>query len=244
MKAIGFTMAMAVAVAASSPIYGQDAPGRSGSEKPASQGPAQAGQPSHADAQAFINEMTIAGLTEVQLGKVANERSSNADVKAFGQMMVKDHSQSGDDLKQVASQLRIQPPTQLDQKHTALVDKLTRLQGAEFDREYMNAMVQGHQEVLGKLRARADAALPAAHGAAGDHPAAAPSPEKGLPSTTTNSSKPVAQDPAIAKAQTGRGATTSHGQGDEGLTQWVAKARPRVQMHLDRAKEIQQKVAK
>jgi putative membrane protein len=245
MKALGLCTVIALAVAASSPIYGQDARGQSGIDKAAPQRPAQTGQPPHADAQAFVNDMTIAGLAEVQLGKMASERSNDADVKAFGQMMVKDHSQANDELKQIASQLEIQPPTQLDQKHKELADKLSKLQGAEFDREYMNAMVQGHQEVLGKLRARADAALPSAQrGAAGDHSGAEAPREKGLPSTTTNSNKPVAQDPATAKAQTGKGATTSHGLGDEALTQWVAKAMPRVQGHLDRAKEIQQKLTK
>jgi len=244
MKALVLSVVMALAVATSSPIYGQDARAQSGNDKASPQRPAQAGQAAHTDAQGFINDMTIAGLAEVQLGQMASERASNADVKAFGQMMVKDHSQAGGELKQVASQLEIQPPAQLDQKHKDLADKLSKLQGEAFDREYMTAMVQGHQEVLGKLRARADAALPSAHGAAaGDHPAE-PAREKGLPSITTNSNKPVAQDPATAKAQAGKGATTSHGQGDDALTQWVAKAMPRVQMHLDRAKEIQQKLAK
>ena len=229
MKMLGLGVMMVLVVASSGPVLGQDVRGQSGNDKGASAG--------------FVNDMTIAGLAEVQLGKMASERAGNADVKAFGQMMVKDHSAANDELKQVASRLNIQPPTQVDQKHKELADKLAKLQGAEFDREYMNAMVQGHQEVLGKLRARADAALPSA-GAAGDRPGAAHAPEQGLPGTTTNSNRPVTQDPAIAKSQAGKGATTSHGGGDEGLTQWAAKVMPKVQMHLDRAKEIQQRLAK
>src|SRR4029453_3801856 len=112
-------------------------------------------------------------LAEVQLGKMASEKGSNADVKSFGQMMVKDHTQANNDLKKVASQLNVQPPAQIDQKHKDLSDKLSKLSGAEFDREYMNAMVMGHEEVLGKLRAHADAAVSGAHsgaaGSAGDH---------------------------------------------------------------------------
>jgi putative membrane protein len=75
-------------------------------------------------------------------------------VKAFGQMMVTDHSKAGDELKQVASQLNVQPPTQLDPKHRELAERLSRLQGTAFDRAYMDAMVQGHEEALGKLRTR------------------------------------------------------------------------------------------
>jgi putative membrane protein len=183
--------------------------------------------------------MTIAGLTEVQLGKMATERAASADVKAFGQMMVKDHSQAGDELKKVAAQLKIQQPTQLDQKHKDLVDKLSKLQGAEFDREYINAMVQGHQEVLGKVRARVEMKVPApgaaagGHGAgehpAGEHPAGAGARGRDIAET-----KPPAQLPAAD--------TAGGGPGEQQLTQWAAKVMPTVQMHLDRARELQAKV--
>jgi putative membrane protein len=109
-----------------------------------------------ADSKAFVNDLTIAGMAEVQLGKLAAERAANPDVKAFGQMMVKDHTQAGNELKPIAAQLNIPQPTQLDQKHKDLADKLSKLQGAEFDREYINAMVMGHQEVAAKLRTRVE----------------------------------------------------------------------------------------
>jgi putative membrane protein len=54
--------------------------------------------------------MTVAGMAEVQLGKMAAEWATSPDVKAFGEMMVKDHSQAGEELKQVASQLKLQVP--------------------------------------------------------------------------------------------------------------------------------------
>jgi hypothetical protein len=204
--------------------------------------------------------MTIANLAEVQLGKMASEKASNSDVKSFGQMMVKDHTQANNELKQIASQLNVQPPAQLDQKHKDLSDKLSKLNGAEFDREYINAMVMGHEEVLGKLRARADAGVAGAHtgaAGAGDHGAAAGGDraattndrsgagrqDRDQPNTTDNSNRP-GQDPAAARSQAGKGATTSTGHGDQALTQWAAKAIPVVQKHLERAKEIQTKVAR
>ena len=111
--------------------------------------------------QEFIDEMAVAGMAEVQLGKLATERAASADVKAFGQMMVTDHSKAGDDLKQVASQLKVQPPTQLDPKHRDLAERLSKLQGAAFDREYTGRDRARAPEVLGMLRAQsagADAA--------------------------------------------------------------------------------------
>jgi len=94
-------------------------------------------------------------MAEVQLGRLASERASDAEVKAFGQMMVNDHSQANAELKQVASQLNVPVATQLDQKHRDLAERLSKLTGATFDREYMAAMVEGHQEVAAKLRTHA-----------------------------------------------------------------------------------------
>ena len=100
----------------------------------------------------FVNELAIAGMAEVELGKMATERSTNAEVKKFGQMMVDDHTAAGDKLKAVASQHNIPVPTALDDKHRDLRDKLAKLQGAEFDREYMGAMVDGHEAVARQAR--------------------------------------------------------------------------------------------
>ena len=244
MKWFGFGTAVVVVALALSggQVFGQEGRDKPSGERATPPRSAESPEAVRSDAEGFINEMTIAGLTEVQLGKLATERAASADVKAFGQMMVKDHSQAGDELKKVASQLKIQPPTQLDQKHKDLVDKLSRLRGAEFDREYINAMVQGHQEVLGKVRARVEAKVPAPGAAAGEHPAGGqPTGEHpagaGVRDHDIATTKPPAQN-------LGAGDTTGRGNGEAQLTQWTAKVMPTVQMHLDRARELQNTVAK
>jgi putative membrane protein len=234
MRRFGFGTVIVIAALTGVSVFGQE-----GSRKPAGE-PAsvESAQAARGDTRGFVNDLTIAGLTEVQLGRVATERAASADVKAFGQMMVRDHSQAGDELKKVAAQLNIQPPTQLDQKHKDLVDKLSKLQGAEFDREYINAMVQGHQEVLGKVRARVEAKVPApGAAAAGEHPAGEHPADAGSRGRDSVTSKPAAQNP-------GAGDTTGRGQGETQLTQWAAKAIPTVQMHLERAQQLQKAVAR
>ena len=116
------------------------------------QGQRETSTPAPVNAQSFINDLAIAGMAEVELGKLAAQQAQNADVKAFGQMMVKDHTQANTELLQIAKQMNVTPPAQLDAKHRELVDRLSKLKGAEFDREYMDAMVPGHEEVAAKLR--------------------------------------------------------------------------------------------
>jgi len=108
--------------------------------------------------QKFVEQMMMDGLAEVQLGKLASEHAQNADVKQFAQTMVRDHSKAGDELKQIAADnhMDVQPPAQLDEEHQELMDKLSKLDGAEFDREYMKAMIDGHRDVLNDMQSHVD----------------------------------------------------------------------------------------
>jgi putative membrane protein len=103
----------------------------------------------------FVEDLTVAGMAEVELGRMAMERAASAEVKEFGGMMVKDHSKAGDELKQIAMRHSIPLPAALDSPHEELKTKLANLRGAEFDREYMSAMVDGHEDVIDRLQTRA-----------------------------------------------------------------------------------------
>jgi len=106
----------------------------------------------------FVHDAAIVNMAEIELGRLATERGANPEVKKFGQMMIDDHTKAEDQLKSVASQQSIDVPSQLDDKHNKVRDKLSKLQGADFDREYMDAMVDGHQDFAGKLESRVDKA--------------------------------------------------------------------------------------
>src|SRR5689334_13843978 len=100
----------------------------------------------------FVTKAAIGGMAEVKLGTLAKEKASNADVKAFGQQMVDDHSKANDELKQLASSKGITLPTDLDAKNQAEYDRLSKLSGAEFDRMYMQHMVSDHKEDVSEFR--------------------------------------------------------------------------------------------
>ena len=76
------------------------------------------------DDRTFVTEMSIAGMAEVQLGELAQQRGEHADVKSFGQMMVKDHTQANNELTAIAKSAGLTPARELDQKHRDLMTKL------------------------------------------------------------------------------------------------------------------------
>ncbi|HKQ09142.1 MAG TPA: DUF4142 domain-containing protein [Blastocatellia bacterium] len=110
--------------------------------------------PSSADRD-FMTKAAVGGMEEVELGRLATQKAANADVKAFGQRMVDDHSRAGNELKSLAAQKNVTLPTALDQQHQADVDKLSKLSGAAFDREYMSMMVKDHVEDVAEFEREA-----------------------------------------------------------------------------------------
>ncbi len=85
-------------------------------------------------------------MLEVKLGQLAVEKGSSDEVKQFGQKMVDDHSKANDELTQLAGTKGIALPNELGARHQAMVDRLSGLSGAEFDREYMKMMVDDHKK--------------------------------------------------------------------------------------------------
>ena len=106
-----------------------------------------------------INDAQIASIVvtanqvDVDAGKLAAERASRADVKAFGQLMVSDHMGVNKAAVDLAGKLKVTPqdnPT--SQALKAGGDKnltaLKALQGAAFDKAYVDHEVAYHQAVL------------------------------------------------------------------------------------------------
>jgi putative membrane protein len=94
----------------------------------------------------FVTKAAKGNFAEVELGKLASQKSHNADVKAFGEQMVTDHSKANDNLKPIADSNGVQWPTNLTGEPKTLYDKLSSLSGAAFDKTYIHTMVEDHQK--------------------------------------------------------------------------------------------------
>lgn len=117
---------------------------------------AQATEPSPAAPRAlrgadrnFVLAASQDNLDEVRLGRLAADKASNADVKAFAQRMVNDHAHAQHLLMAipVVKQAHL-PQAAMDMNARNLQDRLSRLSGHQFDVAYMQAMVSDHNEAL------------------------------------------------------------------------------------------------
>jgi putative membrane protein len=112
--------------------------------------PAGAAEP--ASASKFVNEAASGGLMEVELGRYAASHAASDRVKEFGQRMVDDHSKANAELKETATHASITVPTTMNAQDRVEVSRLTRLDGAQFDRAYMKAMVEDHEKDVAAFR--------------------------------------------------------------------------------------------
>lgn len=92
----------------------------------------------------FAAKAAEGGLTEVQLGQIAEQNGGSQDVKDFGAKMVTDHGKANDNLKAVAEKDSLSIPDKPNADQQALIDKLSKETGKAFDRAYIHAMVRAH----------------------------------------------------------------------------------------------------
>ena len=104
----------------------------------------------------FVMEAASGGLMEVALGKIAATNASSAKVKEFGTMMVTDHTKANTELKAVAATKNITVPTTPNEKHQKHIDELKAKKGAEFDKAYVDMMVDDHKEDISKFETEAN----------------------------------------------------------------------------------------
>jgi putative membrane protein len=138
--ALGFSTLLSPAFAQSTANQGSTGQGTS------SQGTsAQAGAMSSQD-QKFVMDAAQSSMMEIETGRLAAQKAANADVKAFGQRMVTDHTQASNRLMQTVANKNVTLPKELKADHRQHVDQLAKLSGAEFDRMYLSQMVKAHDK--------------------------------------------------------------------------------------------------
>jgi putative membrane protein len=97
-------------------------------------------------------DIVNAGMTEVELSKVAQTKATNPRLKSFADMMVTDHTKANNQLKQLAATKNITLPANLSTGSQKKLDDLNKkTTGKDFDKAYINDMLDGHKNAVDKL---------------------------------------------------------------------------------------------
>lgn len=100
------------------------------------------------DADDFVDEASAKGIAEIEAGNLALKKSTSADVKAFAQQMVADHTKANAELAQIAKTKKLEVATDAELKNKAKALILKQRDGESFDEAYANNQVMAHKEAI------------------------------------------------------------------------------------------------
>jgi len=171
----------------------------------------------------FVRDVAAKNMAEIELSRLALNKATDSNIRFFAQRLVDEHGAAADKLKAIVSGQPIDWPTQLDDKHRKVADELGTKAGADFDHEYVKAMVEGHQDLTAKLESRLDVQSVAEWKTA----AAGRTENKALPNPNVTMRDVEVRPDKSANAITMK------------INQWAADTYPVAQKHLDTARALQ-----
>jgi putative membrane protein len=104
----------------------------------------------------FVTNAAISDMYEIEAGKIAEKKGQSADVKAFGKMMVADHTKMSNEMKPLVAAAGKTLPTGLDERRKGMIDNLNAATGADFDKAYLSQQEAAHGEALDLMKGYAD----------------------------------------------------------------------------------------
>jgi putative membrane protein len=110
-----------------------------------------------ATARSFLTDAAQGDAAEIKMGTLAEKNGSSAEMKDFGKMLVTDHTKAGQQVKATAQQVGATVEEQPNSEQQKDYDKLAKLKGAEFDKEFARMSVEDHQKDIAKFQKEASA---------------------------------------------------------------------------------------
>ncbi|MFN6943898.1 MAG: DUF4142 domain-containing protein [Cytophagaceae bacterium] len=108
------------------------------------------------DDRDFLQEAAKRNLYDLELARLAQERAVTEDVKQFAQNILNEHGKVQEELKQFAQQRNVMLPDSIDSDQRNNLSDLAQKEGFEFDTEFMDKMVERHNETLDRFESKAE----------------------------------------------------------------------------------------
>ena len=101
----------------------------------------------------FVKHASASGMAEVKVAGLGVKKAGRADVKEFAEMLVKDHTMANEELKKLASTKGVELSAVIAPKHADTFQKLEKVSGTEFDKEFLADQVSDHKKCVSNFEA-------------------------------------------------------------------------------------------
>lgn len=109
------------------------------------------------NAQDFVNQAASGGMFEVQSSELALARSQNANVQAFAEMMITDHSTNNQELMAIAEEQGLTVPAEIMGQPAEHMQAVQTAEGEQFDLVYVEHQIAAHQSMIQLFQSYAEA---------------------------------------------------------------------------------------
>jgi putative membrane protein len=117
--------------------------------------PLSAPQAKDTASQAFIKKAIEGNLSEVSLGQLGQQKAASEDVRNFARQLETDHSSANEKAVTAAGSVNVTPPTEPPKAKRAVYDKLSKLSGDAFDRQFVQSMIADHKKDIAEYQKEA-----------------------------------------------------------------------------------------
>lgn len=104
----------------------------------------------------FVAEAVASNLAEIQMAKLASQRSSNPEVKQLAKTLENDHTKVLAELKALAQQKAITVPVEPEDEAKRKMENLREEEADDFDKKWLETMEDAHEKSINKFERRAD----------------------------------------------------------------------------------------
>lgn len=94
----------------------------------------------------FLTKAANAGMAEVQIAKMAQQKATIDAVKSFAAMLERDHTAVGDQVKSFASQRNVSLPAAPSDDKQKMINDMDKMSGKAFDKDFISMMVKSHND--------------------------------------------------------------------------------------------------
>lgn len=108
------------------------------------------------DDSEFLVDATEINLAEIEIGKLAQTKSTNPEVKKFGKMLVDEHTKLASEVKTVADSRNFSLPTSITEEGKEEYNDLNKKTGIDFDKKFTDMMIDGHEKAIDKFTKAAE----------------------------------------------------------------------------------------
>lgn len=100
------------------------------------------------DADDFVEEVSAKGIAEIESAKMAQQKSTSADIKAFAAKMITDHAAANTELAGIASRKKLEVSDEAEMSNKAKKFMMEQRDGESFDKAYANNQVTAHEDTI------------------------------------------------------------------------------------------------